>query len=117
MLASILTKMEAMPLTSLLLFLMLVGFFLVLLYAQFKHDGFDLRELLCIEGKVSLEKTATAVAMVISSWGFVTLIVSNKMTEWYFVAYMVSWAGLRVLSGGVLSSSLQNKQANVDKSV
>lgn len=60
------------------------------------HPAFDLSDLITgPNGKVSAHKFGQTGAWVVSSWGFVTLIQQNAMTEYYFLGYMGVWAGLR----------------------
>jgi capsule polysaccharide export protein KpsC/LpsZ len=57
--------------------------------------NFDLRWLLVDSQteKVSLMKVGQAVALVTSTWGFIALLSKDKLTEFYFIGYMASWAG------------------------
>lgn len=48
------------------------------------------------DGKASLTKIAQFGAFMISTWGFVHLVVYNNLTEWYYTSYMIAWAGTRV---------------------
>jgi hypothetical protein len=68
---------------------------LVLLYkAQTKNDNFDLRDLIMEKktGKVSLSRFGQLIALLVSTWGFVTLTLHDKLTEWYYASYMMIWA-------------------------
>ena len=61
------------------------------------HPSFDLSDLITGDGgKVSATKFAQSGAWVVSTWGFVTLVQQNKLTEWYFAAYMTAFLGVRV---------------------
>lgn len=61
-------------------------------------NTFDLVDaLLGADGKVSLFKISQAVALSVSTWGFVILIQQGKLTEWYFTAYMSVWATASVV--------------------
>lgn len=44
-------------------------------------------------GMPSLGKQGQFVALVTSTWAFATLTVAHELTEWFFGAYMVAWAG------------------------
>lgn len=81
--------------TMLGLLVVLCGF---LLYTwQHKHDAFDLVDLLTADnGKISLTKFSRAVALVVSTWGFVALVQQGKLTETYFLCYMAVWTGYDV---------------------
>ena len=54
-------------------------------------------------GKTSMSRVALFVALVISSWGFIVLVVTEHLTEWFFVAYL----GAFVLNG--VGSKLADK--------
>lgn len=57
------------------------------------NDGFDLRDLVSIDGRLDEKKFTRFGAWVLSSWGFVYLLVSKPDTfpEWYFTVYMGAW--------------------------
>lgn len=56
-------------------------------------DTFDLKDLVSTDGKLNERKFTRFGAWVISTWGFIYLIVNNPTTfpEWYFMAYMGAW--------------------------
>lgn len=56
-------------------------------------DDFDLKDLVGHEGKLDEKKFTRFGAWVLSSWGFVYLLVSKPDTfpEWYFTVYMGAW--------------------------
>jgi hypothetical protein len=49
-------------------------------------------------GRISLSRVGQLVALIVSSWGFVALVKTDKLTEWYFTSYMLAWAGSRLAS-------------------
>lgn len=65
--------------------------------------SFDLSQVLVdsVTGKISIEKVGFMVALAISTWGFVTLILRDKMTEWYFTAFLSVFALARLGSQGL----------------
>ena len=72
----------------------------IILYRWNKSPSntFDLIDaLLGTDGKVSLFKISQAVALTVSTWGFVILTQQGKLTEWYFTAYMSVWATASVV--------------------
>lgn len=82
---------------------MIVAFILaiaIVLSVQFSPQKFDFRDILIdnLTGKVSLTKFANLTALLVSSWGFTSLVVDSKLTEWYFTAYMITWSGSSLLS-------------------
>lgn len=58
-------------------------------------NGFKLSDLIVDEatGKLSLFRTGQALALLVSTWGFVVLVRTGKLSEWYFAGYMLAWAG------------------------
>jgi hypothetical protein len=71
---------------------MLVLFFF-LYKAQRAPDNFDLRDLMRDprSKRVSLPKTATLTALIMSSWGCVYLTLHNQLNETYFTTFMAAW--------------------------
>lgn len=41
----------------------------------------------------SLGRVGQFTALITSTWAFVALVLSDKLNEWFFTAYMLSWAG------------------------
>jgi hypothetical protein len=71
--------------------------------AQKIADSFDIRDLIVDDttGKLSLSKLGQFVALVLSSWGLIYLIMHGTLTEIYFQGYMLTWAGANVVSNGL----------------
>ena len=53
----------------------------------------DLADLICHEGQISEAKFARLGAFIVSTWGFVYLILDERFSEWYFAGYMTAWCG------------------------
>jgi hypothetical protein len=82
-----------------LLLLAIISGIGVLVYAQYKKDDFDLRSLV-VDPKTkqpSVHQLGQFTALIISSWGFVVLVLHDKLTEVYFTTYMGIWAGANTL--------------------
>ena len=87
--------------------LVLVVFFLLaLLYVWHKDSksNVDLKDLICKDGKVDEKKFTRLGAWIVSTWGFVYLILDDQFTEWYFFGYMSVW-----VSNVILDKYLNNK--------
>lgn len=56
-------------------------------------SGFHLQQVLVdsVTGKIAIEKVGYMTALAIGSWGFVTLILRDKMTEWYAGLYLTAF--------------------------
>lgn len=75
-----------------LLFFLLVLFFLKLIKVHLDPDSkIDLEDIVLTDDKVDEKKLARFGAWVVSTWGFVYLIVSSQLTEWYFIGYIGVW--------------------------
>lgn len=77
-------------LLALLLFIVLV---VLIRMSCNDSDDFSLRSLVSVEGKLDEKKFTRFGAWVLSSWGFVYLLVSKpeNFPEWYFTVYMGAW--------------------------
>lgn len=58
-------------------------------------DNFDVRHLL-IDSKtqrVSLMKAGQLVALLVSTWALIRETQHDRLTEWLFAGYMITWSG------------------------
>ena len=62
-------------------------------------DSFDLKDLVSENGQLQERKFTRFGAWVISTWGFVYILVNNpgQFPEWYFVGYMTVWVGNAIM--------------------
>lgn len=58
-----------------------------------KSNHVDIKDLVCSDGRLNEAKFMRFTAFVVSTWGFVYLIVDQRFSEWYFAGYMAAWAG------------------------
>ena len=73
-----------------------------------QNNQVDIKDLVCTEGRLNEHKFMRFTAFVVSTWGFVYLIVDQRFSEWYFAGYMAAWTG-----NALLNKWLSNKeQAN-----
>ena len=72
------------------------------------NDSFDLKDLVSSDGRLDEKKFTRFGAWVISTWGFVYILVSDvkNLPEWYFVGYMAAW----------VANAVMDKYMNKDKS-
>jgi hypothetical protein len=47
----------------------------------------------CKDGRINEAKFMRFCTFVVSTWGFVYLIVDQRFSEWYFAGYMAAWTG------------------------
>lgn len=79
---------------EMLLFLLIAVIITVMVkMSRNKDDEFDLKDLVSRDGKLDEKKFTRFGAWVISTWGFIYILVNNPNTfpEWYFVGYMAVW--------------------------
>jgi len=60
----------------------------------------------------SLGRQGQYVALVVSTWGFMWLVIHDKMTEFFFTSYMLAWAGAQF---GSIFLKMKGKQADEPK--
>jgi len=58
-----------------------------------KDNQVDLKDLVCTDGRLNEAKFMRFTTFVVSTWGFVYLIVDQRFSEWYFAGYMAAWTG------------------------
>ena len=89
--------------------LMVLLALLVLLHWQRCPDQFDLRWVLVDTEtqKVSLFKAGQLVALVVSTYAFVVLVQRDKLTEWFFAGYMLTWAGANLANKWITNTTGQ----------
>lgn len=63
------------------------------------NDEFDLKDLVSTDGRVDSNKFTRFGAWVVSTWGFVYLLVSKpeSFPEWYFAVYMGAWVANTIM--------------------
>jgi hypothetical protein len=77
-----------------------------------KNNQVDIKDLICVDGKINSNKFMRFTAFVVSTWGFIYLIVDQRFSEWYFAGYMATWTGSALLSKWIDSkSSSTNKDS------
>lgn len=72
-----------------------------------RDNQVDIKDLICEDGHINEHKFMRFTAFVVSTWGFVYLIVDQRFSEWYFAGYMAAWAG-----NALLNKWLNMKQNN-----
>lgn len=79
---------------EILLLLLIAMIVLAVFKLHFSDDtSFDLEDLVCHNGRLDEKKFTRFGAWIISTWGFVYIMVKNpdSIPEWYFVGYMGVW--------------------------
>ncbi|NDB83671.1 MAG: hypothetical protein EB127_13250 [Alphaproteobacteria bacterium] len=76
-----------------------IGFLLLLLWIWHRNSesNIDLKDLICSKGKIDEKKFVRFGAWIVSTWGFVYLIIEERFSEWYFMGYMAAWVGNAIL--------------------
>ena len=85
---------------------LVVLFLIILLYVWHRdsHSRVDLKDLICKNGHLDEKKFTRFGAWIVSTWGFVYLILDDQFTEWYFTGYMAIWVG-----NAIVDKYLNNK--------
>lgn len=88
--------------------------FVIFYKVQHAPNDFDLKEILIdpdAGNKVSISRFGQLIALIISSWGFVYLVLHNQLTEMYFIGYLTVWTGSTLLSKGIATFKEKTKEA------
>lgn len=68
-------------------------------------NSVDLKDLICKDGQLDEKKFSRFGAWIVSTWGFVYLILDDQFTEWYFTGYMAIW-----VSNAIIDKYLASKK-------
>lgn len=89
-----------------------VVFLLLLLWVWHRQSDnrVDLKDLVCVNGHLDEKKFTRFGAWIVSTWGFVYMIIDDQFTEWYFVGYMGVWVTNAILDKYFSNRSVLNNQ-------
>lgn len=97
---------------------LIVGTLLMLFYLirlQRSRPDFNLIDLVIgDDDKISLAKFGQAWALLVSTWGFIYLVVTSNLTEWYYAVYMVAWTGSNLINKWLTTRELPYQGAPPD---
>ena len=65
--------------------------------------------MICTNNRIDEKKFVRFGAWIVSTWGFVYLIVEERFSEWYFAGYMAAWVG-NALIDKYISNSKETKE-------
>lgn len=69
-----------------------------------KRNSIDITDLVTVNGKLNDGKFIRLMTWIVSTWGFIYLIATQGLTEWYFIGYMGGW-----VANALISKSIPNK--------
>lgn len=106
------TTISKMKVSMSMLLAVVVVFLIALLWIWHRdsRNRIDLRDLICVDSKLDEKKFTRLGAWIVSTWGFVYLILDSKFTEWYFTGYMAIWVG-----NAIVDKYLNNKNNKVQQ--
>ena len=93
------TTISKMHVSMSVVLAMIVIFLIAILYAWHRDSDskVDLKDLICKDGQLDEKKFTRLGAWIVSTWGFVYLVLDGKFTEWYFTGYMAIWVGNAIM--------------------
>ena len=80
-------------LNGILAIVVLFLIFILYIWHKDSKSNIDLKDLICVDNKIDEKKFVRFGAWIVSTWGFVYLIVEERFSEWYFAGYMAAWVG------------------------
>ena len=95
----------------------IILFLLTLLYVWHKDtkSKVNLTDLICKDGALDEKKFTRFGAWIVSTWGFVYLMLDNKFTEWYFTGYMAIWVGNAIVDKYLNTKNIESQELNGEK--
>lgn len=105
---------------ELILFITITVLILLLAYIQIKKDSVDLRWLILDDktGRPSIHKVGQCLALLVSTWAFIKLVLADRFTTDYLLIYMGVWAGSTALNQWLASrvGQIQSSQVTTETS-
>lgn len=96
----------------LLLFLMSIILLALIKVHLDPNSKIDLEDIILTDNKVDEKKLARFGAWIISSWGFVYLLVKSELTEWYFIGYIGVWVTNAIFDRYMNEKKNSNNKSN-----
>lgn len=101
-----------------LMYLILILFIVFTLYYLYKIDknkklSYSIMDLIVDDGKIQERKVTRLGTWIVSTWGFVYLIIQDKLDEWYFVGYMGVWVANAILAKRQPAQHKEEEDTNV----
>lgn len=87
------TKPEHMFMWFLLLILLFMFLSIMWTYHKNKGNNINIMDLVSVDGRLDESKFNRFIAFVVSTWGFIWLLTTSQLKEWFFMAYMAAWVG------------------------
>lgn len=94
-----------------LIVLVFLGIAIIWNLQRDKTNHVDIKDLVCSDGQLNEAKFMRFTAFVVSTWGFIYLIVDQRFSEWYFAGYMAAWAGNALFNKWLNIRDQSNQQA------
>lgn len=106
------TAINKIPVGMGVVLIIVVAFLLLLLWVWHRQSDnrVDLKDLVCVNGHLDEKKFTRFGAWIVSTWGFVYMIIDDQFTEWYFVGYMGVWVTNAILDKYFGSKNSQQNQ-------
>ena len=79
--------------SAVLIIILLMGGLIIWAYTRNKDNKIDFKDLFCNDDEIDTRKFFMLGAWVVSTWGFVYLVIEERFSEWYFAGYMAAWVG------------------------
>lgn len=92
-----------MGMTMVLVIMVIVALLVLWNIQRDKSNQVDIKDLICRNGRIDEGKFMRFTAFVVSTWGFIYLIMDQRFSEWYFAGYIGAWAG-NALIGNYLAA-------------
>ena len=79
--------------SAVLTLLFVLGLIILWAYSRSKDTQVDFKDLFCSHDRIDTRKFYMLGAWVVSTWGFIYLLIEERFSEWYFAGYMAAWVG------------------------
>lgn len=97
----------------------IIVFILIMLwlYQRDSSNHVDIKDLICSDGKIDEKKFTRFGAWIVSTWGFVYLIIDERFSEWFFAGYMAAWVGNALIDKYLTNTKDKNNDVPLSTSL
>ena len=97
----------------------IIVFILIMLwlYQRDSTNHVDIKDLICSNGEIDEKKFTRFGAWIVSTWGFVYLIIDERFSEWFFAGYMAAWVGNALIDKYLTNTKDKNNDVPLSTSL
>ena len=93
---------------AILAFIMIFCTFYLYRLNEDQRNTINIMDLVTTNGRLNERKFTRFITWIVSTWGFIYLIASQNLTEWYFIGYMSAWVANALIGKAIHDKESEN---------